>query len=318
MRDMLERYKEACNYPGVIDDASVERHLAEYLAALKIDRKIVQITRCWDLSEDKYAPWRGAVNEVFDAIDARVALDARDARVAIDARVARDALVARVALDARDTRAVAEWVASSSGWWRWDVSWISVTAIGARHIKAGASSAWAGPLFEAFCSGCYLLFWTNQTLYWVAKPTMKYAVGTRQLHCENGPAISDGLCDYYYWRGVVVPEEWITRKHELTPTMALAWNNLEQRRAACEIVGWDRILGELKAVTIDKDEDPMVGELIEADIPNIGNQRFLRVRCGTGRQFTVRVSRAAKTALEANARSYRVSQDLLKQLEVRT
>lgn len=77
--------------------------------------------------------------------------------------------------------------------------------------------------------------------------------------------------------------------------------NMEQRRAACEMIGWDKILHELKAKTIDRDDDPEIGELVEVELPESGKERFLRVRCGTGRRFALCVPREMKTALEANA-----------------
>jgi len=76
---------------------------------------------------------------------------------------------------------------------------------------------------------------------------------------------------------------------------------MEQRRAACEIIGWKRILEELDAKVIDEDGDPEIGILLEADIPDSGTERFLKVRCGTGREFVLPVPRHVNTALEANA-----------------
>jgi hypothetical protein len=93
---------------------------------------------------------------------------------------------------------------------------------------------------------------------------------------------------------------------------------MEQRRAACEIVGWVNILRELNAKTIDKDDDPMVGELVRVDIPDIGEEQFLRVLCGTGREFALPVPPTMRTALEANAWSYDIPEDFIRNLEVRT
>ena len=85
----------------------------------------------------------------------------------------------------------------------------------------------------------------------------------------------------------------------------MTWPNIEQRRAACEIVGWARILKELDARTIDKDDDPKIGELLEVELPNSGTERFIRVQCGTGREFAIPVPRdCGDTALEANAWTY--------------
>ncbi len=81
----------------------------------------------------------------------------------------------------------------------------------------------------------------------------------------------------------------------------MTWQNIEQRRAACEILGWNAILSALDAKTIDRDGDPQIGELVEVSIPDIGRERFLRVRCGTGREFALPVPPDMKTALQANA-----------------
>ena len=69
--------------------------------------------------------------------------------------------------------------------------------------------------------------------------------------------------------------------------------------------------------SIDKDDDPMVGELVEVTIPEIGKERFLRVVCGTGRKFALPVPPNMKTALEANAWTYNIPTNVLKQLEAK-
>jgi len=141
----------------------------------------------------------------------------------------------------------------------------------------------------------------------------------KRLHSETGPAIlyADGFA-VYAWHGVRVPGEWIENKTSLTPQMALSWENMEQRRAACEILGWVHILNELDATVIDQDEDPGIGTLVEVTIPGVGREKFLRVLCGTGREFCLPVPPTMRTALESNAWTYDIDPDILKQLEVRT
>ena len=141
----------------------------------------------------------------------------------------------------------------------------------------------------------------------------------KRLHCEDGPAIlyGDGF-SVYAWHGVTIPSEWITKKGELTAKIALTWRNTEQRKAACEIIGWATVLRNLNAHIIESDEDPMIGTLLEVDIPDIGKEKFLRVLCGTGREFAIPVPPNMKTALEANAWTYGLDGDLLRDLEVRT
>jgi len=133
-----------------------------------------------------------------------------------------------------------------------------------------------------------------------------------RLHCENGPAIEygDGTV-VYSWHGVGIPDAWIADKENaLTAEIALTWSNIEQRRAACEILGWVKVLEKLNAKIIDEDEDPMIGTLLQVNIPDIGKEQFLRVLCGTGREFAIPVPPDVKTALEANAWSYNMPLDV--------
>ena len=66
-------------------------------------------------------------------------------------------------------------------------------------------------------------------------------------HCENGPSHRwrDGW-SLYYWHGVEIPGEWVSGKPP-SAQEALTWPNIEQRRAAAEIVGWANILAQLDA-----------------------------------------------------------------------
>ena len=126
-----------------------------------------------------------------------------------------------------------------------------------------------------------------------------------RLHNATGPACAfpDGWA-IYAWHGTRVPMEWLKKLDALTPETVLKATNLEQRRAGIEMLGWDRMLSKLNARVIDQDADPQIGTLLEVDLPGLDRPtQFLRVRCGTGRQFAVGVDPAAgaKTALDAQA-----------------
>ena len=138
-------------------------------------------------------------------------------------------------------------------------------------------------------------------------------------HCETGPSHRwrDGW-SLYHWHGVSIPAEWVEDKKNLTAKTALTWPNIEQRRAACEIIGWDRILSELKARVIDEDDDPQVGTLVEVSLPDAGNERFLRVVCGTGRKFALPVPRTVKSAVEAQAWTWGLDTSEFQKPEIRT
>ncbi|HSV48341.1 MAG TPA: hypothetical protein VLJ58_21310 [Ramlibacter sp.] len=169
---------------------------------------------------------------------------------------------------------------------------------------------WKDPVLERFTidealtKSCGWVWWHENVLAISDRPTVIRRDDSGRLHGEKGPSIAyrDGW-SLYHWHGVAVPEEWITRK-AITPTEALHWPNVEQRRAACEILGWANILNELNAKVIDKDDDEEIGSLLEVNLPDSGPERFLSVRCGTGRRFALPVPREVDTALAANAWTY--------------
>lgn len=153
-------------------------------------------------------------------------------------------------------------------------------------------------------------------VYISERPTRILFDEEERLHCENGPALmyEDGF-EVYSWHGQRVPKRWIMEG--ITAKEALTCENLEQRRAACEIVTWDKILDELNVEVIDEDEDPQIGTLVAVEIPDIGREHFIRVLCGTGRTHALTVPPECKTALEANAWTYGVGPEEYKP-EVRT
>ena len=150
------------------------------------------------------------------------------------------------------------------------------------------------------------------------KPTMVKWDGENRLHNETGPAVeyADGY-SLYSWRGIAIPENWIADgPPESKDIMRI--ENIEQRRIACEMRGWHNILPDIGAVLIDKHKNPQVGELWEADLPDNGLERFLKVECGTGRTFAIPVGMEYNTAREANAGTYGIAPQILDMLELRT
>ena len=139
-----------------------------------------------------------------------------------------------------------------------------------------------------------------------------------RLHGEDGPSIAyrDGWA-LHHWHGTAIPAEWVTGKKP-SASEALRWGNIEQRRAACEIVGWANILEQLQAKVIDRAESDEIGTLLEVNLPDSGPERFLRVRCGTGRRFAIPVPREVETAMAAQAWSYGMDLADFQAPEVRT
>jgi hypothetical protein len=158
---------------------------------------------------------------------------------------------------------------------------------------------------EALVKSCGWTWWHKNVLAISDRPKSIHRDEEGRLHCEGGPSIEyrDGWA-LYHWHGVSIPREWVTGQPP-NANEALKWPNIEQRRAAVEIVGWSNVLRELKPKTIDRDSDPEVGELIEVNLPDSEAERFLVVQCGTGRKgITIPVPREMKTALQAGAWTY--------------
>jgi len=153
----------------------------------------------------------------------------------------------------------------------------------------------------------------------VERPTVLTVDNEGNLHNEHGPAMlfADGW-SMFYWHGTSVPSEWITDKENLPIETALTHENVELRRIAAEIIGWDKIISTLNPKVIDENDNPMIGTLLEADLPGAPGERFLRVRCATNRDFVLPVPKRFQTALEANADTYEMTPEELLAVQVRT
>ncbi len=127
----------------------------------------------------------------------------------------------------------------------------------------------------------------------------------RRLHADTGPALRfESGYSIHAWHGVRIPSEWAEKPASLTPTVALTWEHVEQRRVAIQHLGYDAVLSACNAREIDVDPDPLHGRLIEVDLP-LGDEpvraRFLRAMCGTGREFVIPVDPSCQTVLGAQA-----------------
>jgi hypothetical protein len=122
-----------------------------------------------------------------------------------------------------------------------------------------------------------------------------------RLHSEQGHAFqfADGK-GFSSWHGQAIPDEWVAGKPP-SPRDALRWQNMDQRAAACEIVGWHNIIDQLNGKVIDDSGHPKWGRLIEVDLPDSGRERFLDAICGTGRRFSLPVPPQTCTVDEAQS-----------------
>ncbi len=117
----------------------------------------------------------------------------------------------------------------------WELSW-TVCVLFRAVERRKLAVAWLRPLFEAFVCGCWLLYWTDDTLYWVAKPTVRWEPGTRRLrlHHDTHAALESDVVNLYFWHGVKVPRFVIIRPDLITISRIDQETNAEVRRAMIE------------------------------------------------------------------------------------
>jgi hypothetical protein len=333
MNDLMKRYLEACNYPGVLDERAVTAALTKYCRSLNITRRVRRLGADWRNNTDlmnhisliaadvrKRMGISGspasAASEARAASDARDASDAHDAQDALAALAAQDAhdaqdahaaLAARDARDARDAQILlkcfAQWcILRAGGWYWWDLSFLVTTHIGAvqRNIKI----TWAEHIYDAYVAGVWLLFWTSDTLYWVAKPTVSVETGTfgRRLHCENGPACANDVENLYFWHGVLVPAYAVVAPEMITIAEVRAETNAEVRRVLIERMTPARYLTESGAKLLHADvEAARKGAAARALlVDETGDKWLVGTDGGTGRVYYMPVPRDVRTCREAH------------------
>lgn len=173
-------------------------------------------------------------------------------------------------------------------------------------------------LFPAFEAGLGVLINLGPVVIGVCLPEAHLDERAR-LHSSIGPAFVWGKTKTYWWHGEQIPAEWIENPDSVDPSLALTHPNIEKRRALCEILEWETILPRLDPTLLDEDIDPQIGSLYVADLPDHGEQKFLRVlEESTGRRFALLAPDEATTALQAQSLICQMPEELFRLGYVRT
>jgi hypothetical protein len=206
-----------------------------------------------------------------------------------------------------------------SGFYGAHLDWLARYAFCREHAEVRFTPD-SSRQFEAWLElvRCCSAFWPYEGVVVVARPpSFAHFDAQWRLHHPSRPALEYSDGSHYFWRGTRVPASWIVDPSGVKAAHLLFWSSAEERRVGLEIVGWDRLLRQLSPESIDRDADPTVGELLEARMPDGETLRFLRVRCGTGREFVLSVPPTMRAAREANAWTYGLTQETY-ELEART
>ena len=221
----------------------------------------------------------------------------------------------------RDRYGINFWYRQSGNvWFTWGDAGVPTVAVREFAESLGCTTATPTSRARAIVDRSVWYWWPFKDVCIVSERPEGVLLDDRErLHSLSGPVVRfrDGWSAYAV-RGTTVPRAWIEDRASLAPETALTWPNVEQRRVAAELVGWERVLDGLDAVTVDAHPNPQIGTLLRADLPDMPGALFLRVRCGTGRTFVLPVPREMTTALQANAWTYNVTEEQLLKLEVRT
>jgi hypothetical protein len=112
----------------------------------------------------------------------------------------------------------------------WDLSCDAIDTV----LGAHGAVAWADRLFDAYVCGCWLVYWTNDVLYWTAKPAVHLAGPILRLHHDRYAAIESDVENLYFWHGVMVPAFVVVRPDWITVDHIDRETNTEVRRIMIE------------------------------------------------------------------------------------
>jgi hypothetical protein len=194
----------------------------------------------------------------------------------------------------------------------WELSWSVCALFGAVERRKPAVEAWLRPLFEAFVCGCWLIYWTDDTLYWVAKPAVHREPDTRRFHHDTRAALESDIVNLYFWQGVMVPPFVILKPDSIRIRHIDRETNAEVRRVMIEryrhgeeIHGAATFIRDGRGVRLDHHE--RYGTLwrrnIRNDEPIVMIEVVNRTREPDGRfkRYWLRVPPTMRTAREALA-----------------
>ena len=181
----------------------------------------------------------------------------------------------------------------------------------ARWLRKSFVIAWARPLFEAFAAGCWLIYWTEDTLYWCAKPVV-HRDRAGWLHDDRHAAVESEIEELYFWHGVRVQAFVVLRPDRITVADIDREANAEVRRVMIEryrhgeeVHGPAAFIRDAGAVRIDHDE--CYGTLWRRNVP--GDEPIVAVEVvnstrapdGSFKRYWLRVPPEMSTAREAVA-----------------
>ena len=187
-----------------------------------------------------------------------------------------------------------------------------------RHLSSGKLDAPVQTVASLF-DGTHGFLVKDEIAYVLRNPIEINLNADGIIHSTTSPSIRFANGDSIYTiNGVDVPGEWVEGN---TPDLLeiLKWKNQDQRNAACELVGWDKILEVADSKLIDEHDNPQIGQLLRVTLPDTGPELFIKAQCGTGRPVAMCVTASkARTAQDAQNWIWSMPNGVNYQPEIRT
>jgi len=189
------------------------------------------------------------------------------------------------------------------------MSFMATTYFGALQLGHESVQRWSRPVLDAFLAGAWMLHFTDDTLYWVAKPAVHVeTIPTgRRLHSSTTAALESAVERLYFWHGVLVPAFVVVRPDLITTQHIAKEENAEVRRVMMERYGYERYLSDIGAVREQADD---FGELFRVARPGDSDLVMVRVQNstaepdGTFKRYMFRVKPDVTSAHEGVASSW--------------
>jgi hypothetical protein len=186
------------------------------------------------------------------------------------------------------------------------MSFMATTHFGAVQLGHEQVQRWTRPILDAFLAGAWMLHWTDDTLFWVAKPAVHMEVipTGRRFHSSTTAALESAVERLYFWHGVLVPAFVVVRPDLITTQHIAEADNAEVRRVMIERYGPERYITDIGAKRVQADD---FGELFRVDRPGDSDLVMVRVvnstaeQDGTFKRYMLRVPPTIQTAHEGVA-----------------
>ena len=186
----------------------------------------------------------------------------------------------------------------------WSAGWSLVRRLfGDDLVGEWLGEAWPATrdvlaLMEELARSCGWWFPFDDVCFVSERPSALHHDECLELHAPDRFAMAFpdgfGICA---WHGTAVPSGWILDREHASPLNALSWDDMSQRKALAEILGWDHVLAALHGTLVDDDPSGGGGVLYAGKLPGGQETRFLRNRYGE----VVRVPPNIETVHEAEA-----------------